>query len=103
VIVAQRTSARKRLLRTRHKPLASAGAYKPTTREVDSETIRRCSNLVIDSRADCLDHAGDFIIPVAEGLIERDAIAEIVRVRGRHGARTMKSRITSRSAYPFRI
>jgi ornithine cyclodeaminase/alanine dehydrogenase-like protein (mu-crystallin family) len=60
--------------------VASAGAYKPTTREVDSETIRRCSHLVIDSRADCLDHAGDFMIPVAEGLIERDSIAEIAEL-----------------------
>jgi alanine dehydrogenase len=60
--------------------VASAGAYKPTTREVDSETIRRCSNLVIDSRTDCLDHAGDFMIPVAEGVIARDTIAEIAEL-----------------------
>jgi alanine dehydrogenase len=75
--------------------VASAGAYKPTTREVDSETIRRCSNLVIDSRADCLDHAGDFIIPVAEGLIERDAIAEIAElVSGARAPRRSDHEIT---------
>ena len=38
--------------------VAAVGAYEATMREVDSETIRRASNFVIDSRTDCLDHAG---------------------------------------------
>ena len=37
-------------------------------------------HLVIDSRIDCLDHAGDFMIPVAEGVIARDTIAEIAEL-----------------------
>jgi ornithine cyclodeaminase/alanine dehydrogenase-like protein (mu-crystallin family) len=60
--------------------VASVGAYEATTREVDSETIRRASNWVIDSRTDCLDHAGDFVIPIGEGLIRREQIAEIAEV-----------------------
>ncbi len=60
--------------------VASVGAYEATMREVDSETIRRGANLVIDSRTDCLDHAGDFVIPIREGLIRREQIAEIAEV-----------------------
>lgn len=60
--------------------VASVGAYEPTSREVDSETIKLSANLVIDSRTDCLDHAGDFIIPISEGLIRREQIAEIAEV-----------------------
>jgi alanine dehydrogenase len=60
--------------------VAAVGAHKPTMREVDTQTIRRASNRVIDSRTDCLDHAGDFVIPIAEGVIRRDEVAEIAEV-----------------------
>jgi ornithine cyclodeaminase/alanine dehydrogenase-like protein (mu-crystallin family) len=60
--------------------VASVGAYEDTMREVDSETIKRSSKLVIDSRTDCLHNAGDFIIPIGEGVIRRDQIAEIAEV-----------------------
>ena len=60
--------------------VASAGAYEPTTREVDTETITRATRRIIDSRKDCLDHAGDFMIPVKEGAITRESIAEIAEV-----------------------
>jgi ornithine cyclodeaminase/alanine dehydrogenase-like protein (mu-crystallin family) len=60
--------------------VASVGAHAATMREVDNETIRRASNWVIDSRADCLDHAGDFVIPIREGVIRRQQIAEIAEV-----------------------
>jgi ornithine cyclodeaminase/alanine dehydrogenase-like protein (mu-crystallin family) len=65
--------------------VASVGTYENTMREVDSETIKRSSKLVIDSRADCLHNAGDFVIPIGEGVIRRDQIAEIAEVVG--GAR----------------
>jgi ornithine cyclodeaminase/alanine dehydrogenase-like protein (mu-crystallin family) len=60
--------------------VAAVGAHKPTMREVDSQTIRRASHRVIDSRADCLDQAGDLVIPMAEGVIRREQVAEIAEV-----------------------
>jgi ornithine cyclodeaminase/alanine dehydrogenase-like protein (mu-crystallin family) len=60
--------------------VASAGAYTAKMREVDSETIRRASRRVIDSRTDCLDHAGDFVIPIGEGIIARDDVSEIAEL-----------------------
>ena len=60
--------------------VASAGAYEPTSREVDSDTVRMAARRVIDSRKDCLEHAGDFMIPVKEGVLTRDSIAEIAEV-----------------------
>lgn len=62
--------------------VASVGAHEPSAREVDSETIGRAAKLVIDSRTDCLDHAGDFMIPIAEGIIARERIAEIADLVG---------------------
>ena len=41
----------------------SIGSYKPTMREIPSETIIR-SKLVVDSREACLSEAGDIIIPL---------------------------------------
>jgi ornithine cyclodeaminase/alanine dehydrogenase-like protein (mu-crystallin family) len=60
--------------------VASTGAYEPTSREVDTETVRRAARRVIDSRKDCLEHAGDFMIPEKEGALARDSIAEIAEV-----------------------
>lgn len=60
--------------------VASVGAYDASMREVDSETIKRASNLVIDSRTDCLHDAGDFVIPVSEGIIQLDQVAEIAEL-----------------------
>ena len=60
--------------------VAAAGAYEATSREVDSETIRRASKWVIDSRTDCLDEAGDLLIPIDEGIIERDQVSQIAEL-----------------------
>ena len=60
--------------------VAAVGAYEADMREVDSETIRRASIRVIDSRKDCLDHAGDLVIPIKEGVIHKEQIAEIAEV-----------------------
>jgi ornithine cyclodeaminase len=75
--------------------VASVGAYEPTAREVDSETIRRASRHVIDSRSDCLAHAGDLVIAAEEGVIELDAVAEIADlVSGRAKGRQSSDEIT---------
>ena len=57
--------------------VVGAGAYAPTMREVDTETIRRASKHVIDSRRDCLDNAGDLQIPSKEGASELDRVVEM--------------------------
>ncbi len=75
--------------------VASVGAYDASMREVDSETIKRASNLVIDSRADCLHDAGDFMIPVSEGIIRLDQVAEIAElVSGSRPPRQSADQIT---------
>lgn len=75
--------------------VASAGAYEPTAREVDSETVRRAARRVIDSRKDCLSHAGDFVIAAAEGAISMDFVVEIADlVSGRASGRQDAGEIT---------
>ena len=75
--------------------VAAVGAYEATMREVDSETIRRAANFVIDSRTDCLDHAGDLVIPISEGVIRREQVAEISElVTGKRPPRGSDSEIT---------
>ena len=75
--------------------VAAAGAYEATSREVDSTTIRRASKWVIDSRTDCLDEAGDLIIPIGEGIISRDQVAQIAElVAGERPGRETVEEIT---------
>lgn len=75
--------------------VAATGAFKPTAREVDSETIRRASRVVIDSRADCLEKAGDLMIPLSEGIITRDQVAQVSElVSGARPGRAGPSEIT---------
>lgn len=75
--------------------VASVGAYEPRRREVDSTTIRRASKWVIDSRTDCLHNAGDLMIPIEEGIIVREQVAEIAElVSGARPGRTSDEEIT---------
>jgi ornithine cyclodeaminase len=60
--------------------VAAAGANRADAREVDSETIARAAKRVIDSRADCLKHAGDLQIPMREGILRASDVAEIAEV-----------------------
>lgn len=66
----------------------AVGAFTPEMQEIGADTISR-SRVFVDSRAAALDEAGDLIIPINEGLIERDHIAgelgEIVlgKIQGR--------------------
>jgi ornithine cyclodeaminase len=83
-IVVAATTAHTPVFDGRHlKPgafVVAAGAYEATAREVDSETIRRASKRVIDSKADCLADAGDLQIPLAEGILKESDIAGIAEV-----------------------
>ena len=74
--------------------VAAAGAYEATTREVDSETIRRATKWVVDS-LECLPDAGDLIIPMAEGVIGEGQVAGIADVvAGRRAGRESADEIT---------
>ena len=56
------------------------GSFKPEMQEVDEETIRR-SRVFVDSLKACLEEAGDLIIPLKKGLIQRaDILAELGEV-----------------------
>ena len=74
--------------------VVAAGAFETTTREVDSETIRRASKWVVDS-LECLPDAGDLIIPISEGIIEEGQVAGIADVvAGRRPGRQTEDEIT---------
>lgn len=49
------------------------GAFQPHTREVDDETVRR-ARVVVDIYEGALAEAGDLLIPIHGGLINRDHI-----------------------------
>ncbi|WP_366658377.1 ornithine cyclodeaminase family protein [Fodinicurvata sp. EGI_FJ10296] len=75
--------------------VAAAGAYEASMREVDSRTIARSTKWVVDSRADCLDHAGDLVAPMKEGIITADQVSEIADlVSGRRSGRENDDEIT---------
>ncbi|OLS26800.1 MAG: Alanine dehydrogenase [Candidatus Heimdallarchaeota archaeon LC_3] len=57
--------------------LSSIGAHSPTTREFDSRIIERASTIVAGLKEACLTEAGDFIIPINEGIIKEDDIISI--------------------------
>lgn len=57
--------------------VVSAGSYGPDRRELDSALVRGAALRVIDSRADCLEDAGDYVIPAAEGAIVLDEVVQI--------------------------
>jgi alanine dehydrogenase len=49
------------------------GAFQSHTREVDDETVRR-ARVVVDTYEGCQAEAGDLLIPMGKGLIERSHI-----------------------------
>ena len=71
------------------------GAFTPSTREVDSETVA-ASKIVVDSIEAALEEAGDILIPLKEGVIQRQNIwAELGElVIGRKRGRTSEQERT---------
>ncbi|MFX0093568.1 MAG: ornithine cyclodeaminase family protein [Candidatus Hodarchaeota archaeon] len=57
--------------------IASIGAHAATTRELDSTTIKRASIRAAGLKSACLAEAGDYIIPINEGIIKEDDIVSI--------------------------
>jgi ornithine cyclodeaminase/alanine dehydrogenase-like protein (mu-crystallin family) len=63
----------------------AVGAYLPNEREVDAETVAHAA-VVVETREVALAEAGDLLIPIGEGAIDRDHIrADLAEVVG--GAR----------------
>jgi ornithine cyclodeaminase/alanine dehydrogenase-like protein (mu-crystallin family) len=71
------------------------GAFQPTTREVDDETVVR-ARVVVDIYDGALAEAGDLLIPLGKGLIRRDhVIADLHEIAsGKRQARTSAEDIT---------
>jgi ornithine cyclodeaminase len=65
------------------------GSYTPTMREIPVELLRRAGRIFVDNREAVMAEAGDFLIPMGEGLFSSDKIAgelgELIlgRVKGR--------------------
>ncbi len=72
------------------------GAYTPQMQEIDAETLRRASKIVIDARSGALAEAGDLIIALQQGAIkETDIYAEIGEIAaGRKPGREREHEIT---------
>jgi ornithine cyclodeaminase/alanine dehydrogenase-like protein (mu-crystallin family) len=49
------------------------GAYRPDARELDTSLVSRAS-VYVDSREAAMEEAGDVLIPISEGQLQRDAI-----------------------------
>ena len=71
------------------------GAFQPETREVDDETVRR-SRIVVDTYDGALAEAGDLLIPLKNGAIDRDQIvADLHEIAsGKKRGRTSRDDIT---------
>jgi ornithine cyclodeaminase/alanine dehydrogenase-like protein (mu-crystallin family) len=75
--------------------VVGAGAYAPDMREVDTETIRRASKHVIDSKNDCLEDSGDLQMPSKEGAFDIERVVEIADlIAGRAPGRESEEEIT---------
>jgi ornithine cyclodeaminase/alanine dehydrogenase-like protein (mu-crystallin family) len=67
----------------------AVGSFRPDTRELDTETVRR-ARVVVETREVAMAEAGDILIPIREGAIEPSHVlaelADVVR-----GARVRRS------------
>ncbi|MHA1191908.1 MAG: ornithine cyclodeaminase family protein [Promethearchaeota archaeon] len=57
--------------------ISSIGAHAATVRELDSTTIKRAALRVAGLKEACLAEAGDYIIPIDEGIISENDIISI--------------------------
>lgn len=71
------------------------GAFQPHTREVDDETMRR-ARVVVDTYEGCMEEAGDLLIPMNKGMVDRSHVVGDLHevVSGKKAARTSNSDIT---------
>ncbi len=71
------------------------GAFQPETREVDDITVKR-TRVVVDTYEGALQEAGDLLIPIKNGTIDRSHIAADLHeiASGKKAARTSAESIT---------
>ncbi|MFX1494222.1 MAG: ornithine cyclodeaminase family protein [Promethearchaeota archaeon] len=75
--------------------ISSIGAHAPDARELDSILIKRASLRVAGLKEACLAEAGDYLIPINEGVItESDIISIGDIITGKKPGRTSDSEIT---------
>lgn len=75
--------------------ISSIGAHAPDVRELDSAIIKRASLRVAGLKEACLAEAGDYLIPINEGVItENDIISIGDIITGKKPGRTSDSEIT---------
>ncbi len=80
VVICATTSGRPLFRGTELKPgthVSSIGAHTPNTREIDSLTMNEASKIVAGYKSACLAEAGDFLIPIEEGLLKEEKIISI--------------------------
>lgn len=72
------------------------GSYTPAMREIPVDVLRRAGRIFVDNREAVLAEAGDFIIPISEGLFSPDRIAGELGdlILGRVPGRTNADEIT---------
>ncbi len=98
IIVAATTSPEplfpgKNVLEGTH--ISSIGAHAPAVRELDSEIIKRADLITAGLKEACLAEAGDYIIPINEGVInEGDIISIGDIITNKHAGRTSDKEIT---------
>jgi ornithine cyclodeaminase len=64
-----------------HCTVVAVGSHHPDARETDDALVDRADPVVVESRASALREAGDIILPVRAGLLDRDrlrTLAELV-------------------------
>ncbi len=73
----------------------AVGAFRPETREVDTETVRR-ARVFVDTYAGAREEAGDLLIPIREGAVTwAHVVAELAElVTGVQRGRTIQDEIT---------
>jgi len=75
--------------------ISSIGAHAPESRELDSIIIKRASLRVAGLKEACLAEAGDYLIPISEGVItENDIISIGDIITGKRLGRTSDSEIS---------
>ncbi|MFX1556111.1 MAG: ornithine cyclodeaminase family protein [Promethearchaeota archaeon] len=98
IIVAATTSttpvfAGEKVIKGTH--ISSIGAHAPDARELDSTIIKRADLLVAGLKEACLAEAGDYIIPINEGIIKEDDIISVGDIIiGKKPGRSSDSQIT---------
>jgi len=78
VITTVTTSSKPVFDGSRIKPgchINGVGSYTPVMREIPVEVLKRAGRIFVDNREAVLAEAGDFLIPMGEGLFSADSIA----------------------------